>query len=366
MALLAALALVPAAVAAQTVAPVVDNYYAAGETVVLPAPIDGDAVVAGRVVDVAQPVSGDVLAAGWRVTVASQVDDDLRAAGSEVDVRAPVGGDITAAAGRLSIGPGVTVNGRAWLSGGVVRADGVFMREVRIAGDRVQIGGEIRQPVRVVAQRLEILPKARILAPMSYDGATPAVIAEGAVLAQPLTYRNISADAARQARWPRGPSSVVFGLHLFVGGVLLLLLLPRLARKPAELLDAQPARSLFAGMALVVTVPFVALLLVISLVGLPAGLALGALYAAALFLGLVTTAIFVGNVEARLLRLAPSATAGRHVVLLLAGAFTLAVFRSIPVLGTLVVFASIVVGVGALGVWTYRTYMNAPLAAPAT
>jgi hypothetical protein len=50
----------------------------------------------------------------------------------------------------------------------------------------VEIGGEIRQPVQVVAETLEIRPSARILAPLAYKGSTEPRIAEGAVVNGPI------------------------------------------------------------------------------------------------------------------------------------------------------------------------------------
>lgn len=354
-----------AVVRAQGPVPIPENYYAAGERVELPAPVQGDAVVAGRLVTVGQEVSGDVLAAGWHVSVNAPAADDVRAAGAQVDITAPVHGDLTVAAGELTVGPQARVGGRAWLTGRTIRVDGVFDREIRIAGERVVIGGEIRQPIRVVAQRLEILPTARILAPMTYQGATPAVVAPGAVLSQSIAYSNISDSEVRRARWPRAATSLLFGIHVFFGGLLLLLLLPKVAGEPAEALRAAPAKSLLAGLALLVTVPFVAILLMISLIGLPAGLALVAAYAVALFIAVVTTAIFIGNWEGRLLHRAPATSRGQHAMLLLAGALTLMVLYAIPVIGTLTVFASVVFGLGAIGVWVSKSYAQAPAPAAA-
>jgi hypothetical protein len=322
--------------------------------------------MAGRIVTVGEAVSGDVLAAGWRVAITAPASDDVRAAGAELQITAPVEGDLTAAGGDVTVAAGSRIGGRTWLSGGTVRVDGTFEREVRIAGNTVQIGGEMRQPVRVVAQSLELLPGARVLAPLTYEGVTPAKIADGATLSQPIAYRSIAEAEARRARWPRGISSVVFAVHLFVGGLLLLVLAPRFASRPADALRTAPGQSLLAGLMLLVTMPFVALLLVISIIGLPAGLALGAIYVAALFLGLVTTALFVGMAEARLLRAAAVDSTGRRVAVLLAGVVTLAVLRLVPVVGTLVVFASIVFGLGAIGLWLYRAYATAPPLVPAT
>jgi hypothetical protein len=242
-----------------------------------------------------------------------------------------------------------------------VRAAGTFERELRIAGERVELAGEIRQPVQVVAHQLHILPTARIEGPLTYDGATPATIAAGATIAHPITYRHIASSQVEQARWPRGASSLVFAVHLFVGGLLLLLLMPRIAGDPATAMRAQPVQSLFAGLMLMVTVPFVAVLLIVSLVGLPSGLALAALYAALLFLGIVITALVIGEAEASWLRVAPTGPRGGRLVFLLAGVVTLAVLRSLPVVGSAVVVAAVVFGIGAVGLWVYRTYVEAPL-----
>ena len=253
--------------------------------------------------------------------------------------------------------------GRTWLSGAKVRVQGIFERDLHIAGDQVELGGEIRGPVRVVAQRLEILGTARIEGPVTYEGVTPAAIAAGASIARPIAYRNIAAREAKAARWPRGASSVVFGVHVFIGGLLLLLLMPRLARGPAQTLRAEPVQSLVAGLMLFVTVPFVALLLMISFVGVPTGLVLGALYFAVLFLGVIIAAVVVGEVETQWVHGVPAATPVRRIALLLAGVATLAILRSVPVLGTAIVFAAIVCGLGAFGLWMYREFFHTTVTA---
>jgi hypothetical protein len=114
---------------------------------------------------------------------------------------------------------------------------------------------------------------------------------------------------------------------------------------------------------LIVTVPFVALLLMISLVGVPTGLVLGALYFAVLFLGVIIAAVVLGELEAQWLRRAPAVTPARRAAFLLAGVITLAVLRSVPVVGTVIVFAAIVFGLGAFGLWLYRTNLHAQVAA---
>jgi hypothetical protein len=188
-------------------------------------------------------------------------------------------------------------------------------------------------------------------------------VAEGATIVGPITFDRIPEREARQARtFPTG-SSVLFALHLFVGGLLVIFLLPRLETSVVETLRTRPGRSLLAGFALLVTTPVTALILIVSVFGLPIGLALAACYAVALFVGLLMTAFYVGDAEARLLKSGPIVTRGQHAWLLFAGVVTLAVLRSL--FGGVVLFAGVIFGLGAVALWIYGAYERPVVAASA-
>lgn len=317
----------------------------------------GDVVVAGRQIDITQSVAGDVLAAGWRVSLTGRADDDVRIAAGEIVINAPVAGDLTIVGGDVTLGTATRVGGRAWISGQTVRVDGVFDRQLDIAGGTVQLSGEIKQPVRIVAEKLEVLSSARILAPLTYRGPRDAQIADGAVLSGPVKFEQIPPREARQARALPVGSTILFSIHLLLAGILVVVFMPRVEQSVIETLRAQPGRSFLAGFVLLVTVPVAAVLLVISVLALPLGLMLGALYAIALFAGVLTTAFFVGDAEARLFKFGPVMTRGQQLLLLLAGVLTLAVVRSI--LGGVVVLISMLFGLGALMLWIYRESSHA-------
>lgn len=335
-----------------------DNYYAAGNRIEITAPMLADVIVAGRQIDITQPVAGDILAAGWRVVMLGRADDDVRIAAGEVSVNAPVTGDLTVAGGDITIGPRTHVGGRSWISGRTVRIEGVLDRDLQVAGATVQIAGEIRKPVQIIAERLDILPSARILSTLTYRGPAEPHVSEGAIINGPITYDRIPEDEARRARaWP-AVSSALFALHLFLAGLLVVIFLPQFETSLIATLRAQPGKSLLTGFVLFVTTPVAAVLLMISILGLPIGMALAAVYAIALFAGVLATAFFVGDAEARLLNAGPVATRGQQAMLLLAGVLTLAVLRAL--LGGLVVFASVLFGLGALTLWTSQRYSRAP------
>lgn len=331
-----------------------DNYYSAGNRVEITSPMPGDVVVAGRQVEINAPVTGDILAAGWHVTLAAPAADDVRIAAGEIVVNAPVSGDLTVTGGDVTIGRETRVTGRSWIAGQTLHIDGVLERDAHIAGATVEIAGEIRQPLEVVAEKLDILPTARILAPLTYKGSNAMKIAEGAVVNGPVTYDRIPEREARQARAFPAVSTFLFVAHLFLTGLLVVMFLPRFETSTVATLRTHPWKSLLAGLVLLVTTPIAAVLLVVSVLGLPAGLALGAVFAMALFAGVLATAFFVGDVEARLLQFGPIVTRGQHTLLLLAGVITLALLRAL--LGGFVVFVSVLFGLGAMMLWLYDAY----------
>ena len=334
-----------------------ENYYAAGNRLEIRGPVLGDAVLAGREIIINQPIDGDVLGAGWRIALNAVAHDDVRVAGGNVTLTAPVEGDVTIAGGEVTTGPAVRVAGRGWISGATVRLDGAFARDLRVAGKTVQIGGEVQGPVEVTAETIEILAGARLHGPLVYRSPKPATVAAGAVLSGPVVFRRIEPNEARRGSPFRGISSVLFAVHLLAAGLLLVALLPRAAGDIAATLRRQPGRSLLAGCALLIAAPAAALMLMLSILGLPLGVAVMALYLLALLGGLVTTALVVGQLEASWWKNAQT-TRARHAGVIVAGVLTLAVLRALPVVGGLVVFVSVLFGLGALALWTRQAYVG--------
>ena len=333
-----------------------DNYYAASNRIDIRQPMDGDIMVAGRTVEVTQPVAGDIMAAGWHVRLSAPAGDDVRIAGGDVTLTAPVNGDLVVAGGDVTIGTDTHVQGRSWITGKTVRVDGTFERDLRVVGATVQLGGDVRQRLDVTAEHFEILPTARVQASITYKGSTEATIAPGAIVNGPIAFERIPQRAAREARaWP-ALSTTLFTLHLLIAGLLLLYFVPQFEPSVVGTLRVQPLRSFITGFAAFAIVPAAALALVVSVLALPLGLALGALYLIALFVGVLATAFFLGDIEARLVKSGPLATRGQHALLLVAGVLTLALLRLL--FGGVIVFLAVLFGFGAVMLWAYRTYSS--------
>jgi cytoskeletal protein CcmA (bactofilin family) len=342
-----------------------DNVYAAGGAVDVLADIERDLVAAGGTVTIRQFVKGDVIVAAGSVDVRGRVGDDVRAAGGSIIIGGPVGGEVVAAGGTVTLAPEARVAGRAWLSGGKVVIYGRIGRELKVAAASVQVAGEIDGDVWIAARVIEIGPTARIKGNLTYTSQNRARIDPGTQIQGRVTYTK-SALAERATRIGRLVVVLVriaFVAGMIVCGVLLLLLFPGFAVSAARRVRSDPWESLGLGFLVLIVTPIVGIVLMITIIGIPVGVVLGALYVVALLLGYFTAAVFLGEVGARLIGRGPDLPMGGRVLSLVLALTALAVVRLIPVLGGLVVLLGVIAGLGAASHQAFRRWAETRSAA---
>ena len=301
------------------------NLHLFGSSVRTDGDVGGDYMGFGGHVAVDHKVGVDATLAGGTVEVNAAIGDDLRVAGGTVIVKAPVGGELYAAAGDLRLAPESSIAGDAAVAGGNVAIDGRIGGSLRVAARTVVINGEVAGDVRINAQQVALGPKAKIGGALSVRSKEPMSRAEGAVVVGPVTGSRADSRHARRAErdgadadaYERGGSSSrgwmpmgigsVFGyLALLALAALMLWLAPRFSARAAAAVAGSPWRSLGLGLLLVLVVPLVAVLLVLTLLGIPFALALLAFYPLLTMLGFVVAAVALGQRLARAFRSAPA------------------------------------------------------------
>lgn len=362
------LALSPSPLAAQVAGGTVvlrgrltDNTYVAGGTVDVVADLEHDLVAAGGTIDVRQLVNGDVTVAGGSVNVSARVGDDVRVAGGTIIVAGEVGGEVVAVGGTVTLAPEAKVGGRTWVAGGRVAVAGRLGRGLKVAAGSVSVAGEIDGDVQLAARTIEILPTARIGGNLTYTSPSPAKIDPGAQIRGRVTYRR-SDLAERAARFGRVfflVARVVLLAGAIVAGVVLLLLLPGFTLAAAQTIRHHFWKSLGVGLLIFVVTPVVAIIAVASIVGIPVGLTLVALYPVALVVGYLTAAGFLGDVGARLIGHTAEPTTGRRMLWLVGALIVLALVRLIPIVGAIAAWLVVLIGLGAASQEAFRRWRGA-------
>jgi cytoskeletal protein CcmA (bactofilin family) len=330
------------------------DYFGAGGTLNLTEPVEGDAFLAGGRVSVASQVKGDLIAAGGEVSIGGAVNDDLYAAGGSVQVDALVEGNARIAGGEVAIGPATVIDGALSLTGGRVQFDGSAQQYLQASGGSVRLNGEVQGDAEVRAEQLVIEPGTRIGGRLVYQGPEEPVIPEGAVVAGGVEFHERSArhfiddSDTRVHVSQHGVGSVVWLLGVFIAAALFLLLFPRYAGESAAAIGRAPLRSIGLGLAIFVCVPFVGVVLLITIIGIPLALLLVPFYLLVLFLGWVTAALFVAQRGLEALRPRQPVTTAWRLFALFLGLVALWLVGKIPLVGDLIAFIALIAGIGAL------------------
>ncbi len=83
----------------------------------------GKTVRVGGDIQVLEPVDGSLIAAGGRIRVEAPVTGNVRAAGGKIIIDAPIGGDVSVAGGSLELGPNARIAGKLKFRGGELIRD---------------------------------------------------------------------------------------------------------------------------------------------------------------------------------------------------------------------------------------------------
>ncbi|MES2537087.1 MAG: hypothetical protein V4632_14580 [Pseudomonadota bacterium] len=341
------------------------NTYISGPDLKIATPVIADLLAAGGRVSVERAVGADAALAGGTVDVRAPIGQDLRAAGGTVNVGASIGGQLVAAGGTVRVEDAAAIAGSAWLAGSDVTLAGTVGKGAKIAAGKFTLSSQINGNTRLYAQDIYFLPGARINGDLFYASPTPLTPEQAAMVQGAITREDIPArrDPGHGATRMRAWFLPFFVLSMLAAGALLYLLFPNAVTGTQRAIRQYPLRSLLAGLALLFTVPPVAILLMVTVIGLPIGFTLLALYPIMLLLGYLGAAFFVGRQVANVMKQPPQLSGGRQLMFLALALVILGVVAWVPFLGGLILMVVLVMGIGGWAVWIHartRTGQVAP------
>ena len=347
-----------------------DDLFATGQTVTIAGRVTGDVYAAGGTVVVTGTLDGDLIAAAQQVVIDGTVNGNVRAAGAAVTVNGHVARSVTSLAQQVNVSSSGRVDGSLVAAGETISAFGPVGRGVTAGGGTLQLGGPVGGKVLVWANNLSLGPNTRIAGDLEYRSDHQADVPSGAVAGR------VQFDQIEQ-RQQQAP--VLNGLFDFGGlvwlcgsailGALALIFAPRAAARAVELGRQQPVPTFGLGLLALCAVPVVAVLIGLTLVGLPFALAVAALYWLGLLLAWPALGLVVGTELARRVRRGePMPVLGALVV----GLIVLHLVTHLPIVGGLVAFLGLAFGLGLI-VQSFRRWRRpsepgraaAPVAVPA-
>jgi cytoskeletal protein CcmA (bactofilin family) len=372
-----------------------DDLYITGETVTVDGVVQGDLVAMGREVVINGTVEGDLMAAAQAVLITGEVQD-ARIAGMALKLGegARVTEDLIGASFSLEMTSDSSVDGLVIYSGYQAVLAGAVGGAVSAAVGALELAGPVAGDVKAeitgnqgekspasfmpspltmpnVAGGLKVTESARIGGRLIYTAPSEGEIASGDVISGGVEHRR---PEAKQAPEPSAASVVLSHIKkpiaLLIIGLLMLWLAPRWVRGLVESLEARPLPSLGWGVVTLIAVPvaviaiilvalivavvvgmlrlsdLAALVVVLSLIG--EGILIVAFWVAVAFLAPIAVSLVVGR---WVVRRARGGMVGDGVLPLVIGLVAVAVLSAVPVIGTLVGWLVVLLGLGAVLIW---------------
>ena len=323
--------------------------FSAGDSVTVSTPVAADLLAAGGTVDVDTRVGGDILAVGGNVRLKGDVDAGVFAGGGQLTLNARVKRSVRAAGGQVEIGPKAELGGNLSVAGGQIRIEGPVFGYVQAAGGNITLDGPVGGDVWATGGRLTLGPNARIAGTLHYASKgellqDPAAVVKGGI-------ERLDFDVA----WPRAhnePRPARFAGWIWIAGLMVLAavlvgIAPAFTTRASEMLRKRPLFVLLLGFIVLVCVPVAAVILLITVIGLPLALLVLLLYPVLLLIGYESTAI--GLSDWALQRFAGDRITPVSRATAAAGAvFLIALLARLPVVGGLVAFLALIAGLGAI------------------
>jgi hypothetical protein len=137
---------------------------------------------------------------------------------------------------------------------------------------------------------------------------------------------------------------------VFVAAALFRIVFPAFSQGAASVVGSKPLQSLGLGLAILACIPFVTVVLLITVIGIPLALLLIPIYLLVMFLGWATAALFVAQRGTEVLRPGRNVSLAMQLFALLLALGALWLVRQIPFVGGLIALTALLAGIGAL-VW---------------
>ena len=306
--------------------------------------VTGDLYFAGRSLTITGRVDGDVFGFGNDISVDGSVGLSLRGAAETIRIAGELGRGLAAGGGQVSVLPGATVGGGVMIAGDRLSLAGPVGGSVLAGGSRLEVNAPIEGDLKFSGEALHLGSAAAIGGSGSYTGPSEPEREPGAPTvewSEPEPDETSVWDGVMRfaRRW---------GMGLTFGLVLVFLASGPLGAMAA--IGGRPVAPLLLGLLLFVGLPFAAILLAITFIGLPLAFAIGMLYVFLLYASRVIAAMVIGQA---ILGLASTNVQRIGRIALGLGILMLAV--EVPLIGGVVGLLVMFFGLGAFGLWIWRS-----------
>jgi hypothetical protein len=302
--------------------------------------------VVGQNNTISNPIVGDLMVAGGQNKISTTVNGDTYIAGGQIDVGGNITGNLIVAGGTVTISGNINKN--LIVAGGQVMLDNLSTVNgyVLVAGGKVDLQGKVLGSVKIGASNLSMGEAATIGGNLEADVAQ-SNISSNAKISGTKTVNIHETKRSETQVTQKKNMNVVSGIYGFLSKLVVLLVLVKLFSRTARFKNLQLDSfwsELGWGLIILIVAPFLSLILMITVVGIPLSLLMIALYLVLLYLSSIVVSIAIGKMitDKKILKIDNVYLQG------IVGLLLLTLIKLIPFIGGLVSMVVVILGLGIL------------------
>ena len=331
----------------------------AGNVVKVDGNVEGTTFVSGQDVRINGNINGDLFVASQTITISGTVTGNIYGAGQSLDFDGQSESDIFFAGQNISIGQDAIVGRDLFAAGATILQEGIVQRNLFGGGAEIVLSGQIGGDANLQTDSLKLQDGANVAGNLNYTGAKEAVIGTGATVTGDTNWEfaeTVNVDREVAVKETRTPVRKFFWFLWSLASALLIWFLIRIWRpnfwnNTARPLAETPLKTLGVGLLTLLVVPPMIILAMVTVIGIPAGVMLSAIYTFSLYLSRIIVAVFIGQWVAKRFKW-PVLHKGVWLVLL--GLAVLGLLGLPPFVKFLSSLLTVMAGLGALVMAHYK------------
>ena len=331
-----------------------DTLIVFGRTARIDGVVTGDLIVFARSIEIAGSVHGDVFSFGRNVEIEGEVGGGIAGFGQVIRIGHTVGQSIYGFGQSILSRREASIGGDFFAFAEDINVGGSVDRNVMAFGNTLTVTGEVKRDVIFSGNHTAVHSSASIGGNLDVDLPTgenlqldSTVSVAGETIVE--LWETDQDEEDTLSVWTFVPMALWLAAA-FVSGMLLLWVLPALRRMPLDDLRAM-LQSAGVGFLVLIAMPVAAVLLCVTLIGLPAGLVMGAVWALGLYASKIVVAHFLGSALLR----PKGQDLGAMALPLLVGLLLVLIAVSLPYVGWVINLLLVIIGLGAIGLVLFRS-----------
>lgn len=327
------------------------DFFAFGSRVEIYGTVNGDVYASARHIIIDGKIDGDLIAAGGTINIAGEITRSARIAGGQITITGEIGRNLTVTGGSINTVSSADIKGSFLAAAGSIHLASPVGGNARITAGNLVVSNLVNGDLSVAGGEIRLTSKAKITGSMTYWSNRDALIDRGAVVVGELIRKQPPGIFTIS---PESITIVLFGTYMlsilmsFIStlllGLLFVYLFPDYMKKAAKTLGDKTLSCLGIGFLAFLITPFIALLLLITIIGVPFAFVLIGIYLLALYIAKVFVIFWAGGF---ILDRVGSRNAASGWTFLL-GLLVYTALTIIPFIGGLVVLLTILLGLGAM------------------